>query len=616
MRVHVRMQLTEAARRGGLALEGGPAMARMREWSAMRFSLLSVVSLGSLASGSLASVVRRSSVLLWACAAAAACGGDDKDDDKPVACTTDVDCITPDKPCAIGTCAESGTCTYESAPDGAAVTDVEGDCRHATCVGGIPKFTTDNSDFTDDDDPCTQDSCVDGQPRHAPQENGSLCRIGSGSGTCQQGACLILCTDGNAATQCDDDDQCTTDVCIDCDLMECRGLGRCSHGLADGAGPDDFNDCTTDLCQNGEPVHEPAPATTPCSVGGNVCNAIGECVDCIADVDCEGQSVQTCFVPICADGICDSGPAPKGSMPPDTDVVGDCHAPVCSGTGSLTNVIDDSDVPDDGSVCTLESCLDGVPQYTYADAGTSCGDSGQICNEQGECCSEYVYPGAAGDMLAIRYAYVSQYSYTPYLTKFAPATGVTTDIAALDLDPTQIAFAPATKKIYFMDSAGVGVLASCGGTQLEALTLPEPDTATALSVPAALAFDTTDDQVLLASSGGAGVLYGYAPASGAWSEIASMDNVDVVAGTYDGTAELLYMADATWSTTLFPYTTAGVAQTAITLTSTLSTTGISSVQLRAAGDYVYYILQGYDFGSYFQFIELDPATGIPNQIYP
>ncbi len=556
-----------------------------------------------------------SSAIFFACVVLVACGGDDKSDDEPAKCSTDFDCINAGNPCQIGACGDDGVCAYEAAPDGAATQDVEGDCRHATCTNGLPEYTPDNSDIGDDDDPCTVDSCANGEARHVAAANGTSCRIGSGSGTCQTGSCFILCNDNNVSVQCDDDDPCTTDTCGECTGTQCLGQGRCTHGPADGEGPDDFDDCTVDLCQAGEPVHDPAPAGTTCSSGGNVCNGSGQCVDCMIDDDCEGTSVPTCFVPACDNGSCSSAPAPAGTTPPDTDSIGDCHAPVCSGTGSSTNTVDDTDVYDDGNACTIDICTDGVSSYTFAAAGTSCGASGETCSDNGLCCTEYVYSGSATDLVALRYAYASQYSYTTFLSTFSASTGATTDLAVLDFEPLQVALA-ASGRVYFADSSGFGVLAYCGGTELEAVYLPEPDTTTSLSVPAALAYDSSADQALLLSSGGSGVLYGYAPSTPAWTEIASMNDIDAVAATV-GPSDMLYVgASAEWYTTLRPYTTAGVAQATVALSPTLSSTSVSSVQLRAAGSYLYYILQGYDLGSYYEFVQVNPSSGATATINP
>jgi len=109
----------------------------------------------------------------------------------------------------------------------------------------------------DDDDACTTDACVDGVCVHEPVDCGEdMCDPASGE-----------CVECLAAADCEDDDLCMMDACVD---------GVCVHEPVD---------CGADLCD---------PAT-------------GECVECLADADCgEGRVCDE------ASGTCEAA-GPSGS---------------------------------------------------------------------------------------------------------------------------------------------------------------------------------------------------------------------------------------------------------------------------------------------------------------
>src|SRR6185369_3728103 len=47
---------------------------------------------------------------------------------------------------------------------------------------------------------------------------------------------------------------------------------------------------------------------------------------------------------------------------------------------------DDTDVPDDGTLCTIDSCAEGIPSHQSAPKGTPCSDNGgKACNGSGSC---------------------------------------------------------------------------------------------------------------------------------------------------------------------------------------------------------------------------------------
>ncbi|MCA9623390.1 MAG: hypothetical protein KC731_30425, partial [Myxococcales bacterium] len=57
---------------------------------------------------------------------------------------------------------------------------------------------------------------------------------------------------------------------------------------------DDGNACTVEICEVGEPHHEPKPAGSRCG-GDGVCNGAGRCGVCVPGVArCQGPAVETC----------------------------------------------------------------------------------------------------------------------------------------------------------------------------------------------------------------------------------------------------------------------------------------------------------------------------------
>jgi hypothetical protein len=59
---------------------------------------------------------------------------------------------------------------------------------------------------------------------------------------------------------------------------------------------------------------------------------------------------------------------------PGRDVMGDCQVPVCV-DGAPQQMPDNDDVPNDGNLCTLDSCQEGTPSSVPAPDGTSCGQN-------------------------------------------------------------------------------------------------------------------------------------------------------------------------------------------------------------------------------------------------
>lgn len=332
-------------------------------------------------------------------------------------CVVTSDCDDKN-PCSLDIC-DTGKCVWTTAPDGNAKDQTDGDCSKTVCKSGAASVVTDDGDTPDDDEQCTLDTCSNGVPSNTPVVENTPCVIGTGAGQCKSGKCLILCTAATAASQCNDNNGCTDDACVPCNLPECAGQGVCKNqglsgiptpGASQKTGdcherqcvegkdtdaidnfdaPVDGNECTEDVCKNGEPANPPVTAGTTCSsAGGKLCDGAGACVECVKDLDCDPTSTNTCVIPACKSGSCSSTFMPAGTpLPASQQTSGDCRQIVCNGSGSPTYQEDLSDVEDDLNACTDDKCIGTTPTHAKLPTGTPCGSGGQICSSSGTCCA-------------------------------------------------------------------------------------------------------------------------------------------------------------------------------------------------------------------------------------
>lgn len=99
----------------------------------------------------------------------------------------------------------------------------------------------------------------------------------------------------------------------------------------------------------------------------------------------------------CEVATCNAGACGMDPLPNDTEIanqtVGDCLRQVCNGASMIVGVPDDTDVPDDGTLCTINGCSMGLPTSMFAPMGTACNDGGgEICDGNGQCA-----PSVCGD---------------------------------------------------------------------------------------------------------------------------------------------------------------------------------------------------------------------------
>lgn len=198
-----------------------------------------------------------------------------------------------------------------------------------------------------DQNPCTTDACVD-----------------------------TVCTHTNNTDPCTDDaDDCTDDVCKD---------GACTHLANTAACEDDNKPCTTDVCAGGICTH-PDNGTCQCQKGtdcddsnpcttdscvGNKCKYVSNTLNCVDDNN-------GCTDDVCQDGKCthgnntesclDDGDACTGDVCKDGTCTHPAVSGCCSGDGDCF----------DNNPCTTETCVNNV--CNYANNTVSCADDNSPC---------------------------------------------------------------------------------------------------------------------------------------------------------------------------------------------------------------------------------------------
>lgn len=172
-----------------------------------------------------------------------------------------------------------------------------------------------------------------------------------------------------------------------------------SNKADDTACTDDTNECTKDVCIAGACSHPGEPPTKACGSNNNtVCDKPDTCSgDGVCLNNFPGQSV-SCDDAMACNGsqeFCNSMGTCVALSPPPCD-----NEPVktkcieITGGHMCTQCFTVADCPDDGNVCTIESCntVAGLCVSTNAPTGTGCGDPtvtdcdlADTCNATGVC---------------------------------------------------------------------------------------------------------------------------------------------------------------------------------------------------------------------------------------
>jgi hypothetical protein len=244
----------------------------------------------------------------------------------------DIISVTPFRCMADGDCNDGSTCTIDHC-DPCSMRCVYGRVNPEIC----PDTCQSDADCSDGD-PCTREDC-DAQLhrcRHAPVANCERCETAA---DCE--------SDGNPCTRA----VCTDlGVCVHAHIPHCQPCVKhvdCVDGLP----------CTIDLCREGVCAH---PRDPLCDV-------------CERDEDCNDQNV--CTRDACRSCHCVHEPLPDCEPPP----------PPCGGC------VRDADCEDDGSICTIERCVEGgrcahVP-VDLCESGRPC-DGDAECNDGDSCTTD------------------------------------------------------------------------------------------------------------------------------------------------------------------------------------------------------------------------------------
>ncbi|RLB65038.1 MAG: hypothetical protein DRI90_03060 [Deltaproteobacteria bacterium] len=203
-----------------------------------------------------------------------------------------------------------------------------------------------------------------------------------------------------------------------CTVGSCSADGFCLYAaLPDGDLEEQTaHDCRTERCEGGQPVTldtpNDRPVDQPCTTYACVemeleetqkgvndpcelndipgfCLADGTCdIGCEVPGDCDDGNACTdddCNV---GTGSCINDPLNNVLAPGSDQVPGDCNQILCQ-DGTETDVIDDTDLPDDDNPCTDDLCNEGQPTNPTHPIDTPCTDPNDPlalwCNNLGTC---------------------------------------------------------------------------------------------------------------------------------------------------------------------------------------------------------------------------------------
>lgn len=189
----------------------------------------------------------------------------------------------------------------------------------------------------DDDDDCTRDVCNpdDGTCLNSVEDDGTSCSLGDVAGICAAGQCeeAGLC----GGLSCDDGNECTNDICDSEENGPCRNEARVNGTVCDFEGQEGI--CFDGVCEDAGEC-----ANTDCRDGIECTQDLcvrGECTEHVAD-DTQCDDADSCTDDICNPQLgCENPPLPAYSVCDDgapatfPDV---CRSGVCTGAiqGEMT----------------------------------------------------------------------------------------------------------------------------------------------------------------------------------------------------------------------------------------------------------------------------------------
>ncbi|MBL9026532.1 MAG: lamin tail domain-containing protein [Myxococcales bacterium] len=314
-------------------------------------------------------------------------------------CSDASQCAAPENECQVAACVDA-TCGAQPKPAGTPATAVAGNCSAEQCDGsGAVQLVANDEDLPDDGMECTQDVCQSGTAAHPPEAAGFPC----GRNDALQCDGAGICVGCIEAEDCGVDTECQTFACNagrcettnvaagtelasqtegDCQKLQCNGSGAVESVDDDADLPDDDNACTEDVCTSGTPSNPNVMQGTTCGTS-LVCDGNGQCVGCLAPSECPGSDTE-CQTRTCNAGVCGFAFAAPGTVLAQ-QAEGDCKQDECDGSGGVTSVNLDTDVPpEDGDVCTTSACDMGNPMQAAVMDGTPCSDA-NACTQTDTC---------------------------------------------------------------------------------------------------------------------------------------------------------------------------------------------------------------------------------------
>ncbi|MEP7120195.1 MAG: hypothetical protein ABJE95_04755 [Byssovorax sp.] len=186
----------------------------------------------------------------------------------------------------------------------------------------------------------------------------------SGRGSRALGVAVVLALGGVAALA---PSSCTLDV---------------TGASAGGGGATSASSTTATTTDASTAVTASASASTSAGSSTGTCGTGPGCTPCTMDPDCGAATFDGCTVSTCVNSLC----APKDTtgQASMTQTPNDCMKSVCGADGKPMMAEDGTDLPaDDGNLCTVKSCVAGVPTKTPVAMGTACAKG--TCDAVGNC---------------------------------------------------------------------------------------------------------------------------------------------------------------------------------------------------------------------------------------